>query len=837
MKNQSRQDSAPFRPIAVAYLINAYLCSLKNLNVIYPAHFEEKVGFAAIRKMLKKFCISRMGEELANSIVFMTEPDRILRSHRLIASMRQLMAVGMPFPVKDYFDLRAELRHLRIEGTVIEDETLFGLKLSFNTLKQILTFTESEASITHPELRQLAEGLFIDKNLLKEVNRLMDDKGEIPDNASDTLAGIRQDIRRKQGTIERKIRQMLGEAKQAGWSDSDTEITIRSGRMVIPVRAADKRKIKGFIHDESATGQTVYIEPAEIFDTNNEIRELEYAEKREIHRLLAALSQQMRPFLDVLLLLWDLLGTIDLYHAKALLSEKIKAVSPQIEPIPLINWKQAVHPLLELSLREQNKHAVPLDLRLDAYERILVISGPNAGGKSVCLKTAGLLQYMLQCGLQVPMQENSVCGIFQHMFIDIGDEQSLENDLSTYSSHLLHMRNFLEHANEKSLFLIDEFGTGTEPQSGGAIAEAVLEELNAKKAYGLVTTHYANLKLLADKHDGVINGAMLFDTRKMQPLFVLQTGKPGSSFAFEIARKTGLPEKVLEHAANITGHSQLNFEQQLQQLEIEKVELAKKQTELRIADNLLNDVITKYKRLHKQLEERKKTLLLDAGREAKALIDKANRQIENTIREIRESQAEKEKTKLLREKLQAMKPVLDEEAENISESLQINEEKEEEGFLELKAGDLVRIEEMDIIGELLQVNEHEAVVAFNAVKLRTSPEKLTKLSKKEVKKETRQTVVRQRSTVMADINEKVAQFKLTIDVRGKRAEEAMEQVGKYLDEAMLLSIKEVNVLHGKGNGILRRVLREALSKMKEVASFEDAPAEAGGHGITRVRLR
>jgi len=805
--------------------------------VIYPSHFEEKVGFTAIRKMLKHYCVSRMGEELAASISFQSTLEPIRLSHRLTASFRQLMDVGLPFPVKDYFDLRSDLKHLRIEGTVIEAETLFELKLSLNTLRQILSYLQSEAAKAHPELFKLGEGLEIDKNLLKEVNRLMDDKGEIPDNASETLAGIRQDIRRKQGTIERKIRQMLGEAKQAGWSDSDTEITIRSGRMVIPVRAADKRKIKGFIHDESATGQTVYIEPADIFDTNNEIRELEYAEKREIHRLLAGFSYLLRPLLEFMLLLWDLLGTLDFYHAKALLSEKLKAVSPVMHSYPVIGWKQAVHPLLELTLREQNKYAVPLDLRLDEHDRILVISGPNAGGKSVCLKTVGLLQYMLQCGLQVPLREDSVCGIFDRLFIDIGDEQSLENDLSTYSSHLLHMRNFLENANEKSLFLIDEFGTGTEPQSGGAIAEAVLEELNAKKAFGLVTTHYANLKLLADKQEGVINGAMLFDTRKMQPLYVLQTGKPGSSFAFEIARKTGLPESVLNHAATITGYSQLNFEQQLQQLEIEKVEIARKQTELRIADNLLNDVITKYKRLHGQLEDRKKTLLQDAGREAKALIDKANRQIELTIKEIRESQAEKEKTKLLREQLQHMKPLLDQEAENIAGSLQIEEEKEDEGFLELKVGDLVRIDEMDIIGELLQVNEHEAVVAFNSVKLRTSPEKLSKLSKKEVKKETRQQGVRQRPSVMDDINDKVTQFKLTIDVRGKRAEEAMELVGKYLDEAILLSIKEVNVLHGKGNGILRRVLREALSKMKEVATFEDAPAEAGGNGITRVRLR
>ncbi|KAF0128284.1 MAG: DNA mismatch repair protein MutS2 [Bacteroidetes bacterium] len=778
-----------------------------------------------------------MGLEKASALVFSSDLSEIQYSLLQIESMIQLMDNGLPFPVKDYFDLREELNRLRIEGTVIEQEALFDLKIGLSILQQILAFTSSEGSRNYPPIRSLADNIYIESILYKETARIIDEKGEIPDKASETLAEIRQDIRRKRGTIERKIRQMLGEAKSAGWSDSDVEITIRNGRMVIPVRAADKRKLRGFIHDESSTGQTVYIEPAEVFDTNNEIKELEYAEKREIQRILAAFTQLLRPHLPMMHQAWDLLGTIDLIHAKALLAKKINASKPQLVNSTRLRWRQAVHPLLEISLREQKKTTVPLDLELNTDERILVISGPNAGGKSVCLKTTGLLQYMLQCGLLVPMHADSVCGIFSKLFIDIGDEQSVENDLSTYSSHLLHMSHFLQFADDKTLFLIDEFGTGTEPQSGGAIAEAVLESLNEKKAFGLITTHYANLKLLADRADGIFNGAMLFDTQKLQPLYVLQAGKPGSSFAFEIARKTGIPEAVLEKAASITGYSQLNFEQQLQQLEIEKREVAQKQAELRVADVLLNEVIEKYKRLLKQLEDRKKTLLNDAGREARVIIDKANKQIEHTIKEIKESQAEKEKTKLLREQLQTLKPILEKEAEQRAKAIQIDKEEESELPSELKAGMMVRIEEMDITGELLSINEHEAVIVFNTVKLRTSPEKLTPLSRKEQRKEVRHQVKRNLTGIGSDINEKAAQFKLTIDIRGKRAEEALELIAKYLDEAMLLSIKEISILHGKGNGILRRVIREYLSKMKEVSSFEDASLETGGHGITRVKLR
>ncbi|MBG0780846.1 MAG: Smr/MutS family protein [Bacteroidales bacterium] len=808
--------------------------------MIYPSNFEEKLGFDRIREWITAHCISPMGAAQVDEMGFETSLPVIREKLTLIEEFRQLMENGLPFPVSETADLRSDLHQLRIEGTVISQEALFELKPGLNALKAILRFAVSEQAMPYPAIQRLCDGISVDKNVWSECNRLTDDKGDIPDAASPELADIRKQIRQKLSHIDRQVNKMLQEAKNAGWADSGVEATIRNGRMVIPVRAADKRKLKGFIHDESSTGQTVYIEPAAVLETNNEVRELEYAEKREINRILATFSRLIRPFISDLLAGWELLGSIDLIRAKTILAAEMHAIVPELTDQTFIKWKQSRHPLLEHKLRKEKKSIVPLELELNQEQRILVISGPNAGGKSVCLKTTGLIQYMLQCGLAVPMEKDSKCGIFDKIFIDIGDEQSLENDLSTYSSHLLNMKHYLTHADSKTLFLIDEFGSGTEPQLGGAIAEAVLKKLNELRAFGLITTHYANLKLFADEHAGVFNGAMLFDTKRLEPLYMLQTGKPGSSFAFEIARKIGFPESLLDSAAAISGQSHFNFDQQLQQLEVEKKALSKKQTELQLADQLLNEVIEKYKRLLKQLEDRRKDMLADAGREAKALIDKANRQIELTIKEIREAQAEKEKTKALRQDLKLSRDLIASEAEEIAEKLAEKEEKEETTWQasELQAGDLVSIEEMDIVGELISINEHEAVVSFNTVKLRTSPEKLRKLSHRESRKQTHQHRKSASSrSVTSDLNEKVSNFKLTIDLRGKRAEEASELTAKYIDEAILLSVKEVNILHGKGNGILRKLIREFLSKQKEVANFGDAPPESGGNGITRVSLR
>ncbi len=824
----------------LVYVVIAYLCQTNDSyqnQMIYPSHFEDKIGFTGIRLLIEDACQTSMGTERAKEIVFSAQPAVINRSLDETISFVILIQSGHPLNLRDVSDLRDELARIRVQGTVIELEALYELKISLKVFVPFLRFLRIEAKEQYGPLLEMCSGIELSPSLIKEVERLTDDKGQVPDSASPKLAEIRQEIRRRQSGVEKRIRQMLGEAKQQGWADAEVDITIRNGRMVIPVKASDKRRLRGFIHDESSSGQTVYIEPAEIFDTNNEIRELEYAEKREILRILTTFTSFVRPHLPLLSDVWHLIGKLDATQAKARLTLKINAVKPNIDNLPVIDWIGAMHPLLYLTLLEQHKSIVPLDISLSRDARILVISGPNAGGKSVCLKTIGLLQYMVQCGLPVPMKQNSVCGIFERIFIDIGDEQSLENDLSTYSSHLINMKYFIGHTSPSTLFLIDEFGTGTEPQLGGAIAEAVLDTLNHKQAFGVVTTHYANLKLMADRNPGIINGAMLFDSNRLQPLYLLQTGRPGSSFAFEIARKIGFPEDVLSKAADITGQSQLNFDMQLQQLEVDKKEVARKQTELRLADILLNEVIEKYKRLLRQLEDRRKTLLSEAGREAQDLIDKANRQIEHTIKEIRESQAEKEKTKQLRETLQQSKSELVKQADDLVKQPFVVDDQKTEQPGDLKPGDLVGIDELEVSGELLSISEHEAVISFHSVKLRTSPEKLRKLSRAEHRK----TLAVQRSggklSVMDDVNEKSANFQLTIDVRGKRAEETIEMVAKYLDEALLISMKEVSILHGKGNGILRKVVREYLSKQKTVASFEDAPVEAGGNGITRVKLK
>ena len=796
--------------------------------MIYPTNFEQKIGFAGIRQMLSNHCISQMGLERVDKMAFGSDKSRIVKSLEQTEEFVGLLQTGVPFPMRDFHDLRKAFHQIQIDGTCLSVEDLFALKPSLNVVEAILRYGHSESADATPRIKALIEDIFIERSIFTEVNRLVDDKGEIPDNASTELLEIRQSIRRKQGGIEKRIRQIMGDAKTAGWVDPKAELTVRDGRLVIPVKAGDKRAIRGFIHDESATGQTVYIEPAEIFDTSNEIKELEYAERREIHRILLAFTRLLRLYLSELRKAWHLLGELDFIRAKALLANEIGGVKPELLDTPYINWQQARHPLLEQKLKAQGKQVVPLDLQLNEKERILVISGPNAGGKSVCLKTTGLLQYMLQCGLMPPMRVDSQCGLFESLFIDIGDEQSILDDLSTYSSHLINMKALLEQADGKTLFLIDEFGTGTEPQLGGAIAEAILLELNKKQAFGMVTTHYANLKLLADNHEGIVNGAMLFDTRFMQPMYIMMTGKPGSSFAFEIAKKIGFPKQILDDAANITGDQHLKFEKQLQQLEVDKKAIRKKEQDLRIADQLLTEVVEKYKGLLSELESKKKQYLRDAAAEAQELIQRANSQIERTIREIKEAQAEKGRTKEIRQNLEKTKEEIAQKAREVAE-----QKKKEEGEVVLKVGDTVCIEEMQVVGEILAISDTDATILFDSIRLRTSPDKLRKVSRAEARKTQR----RWQNGITEDLSEKAEHFELTLDVRGHRAEEALDIVDKYLDEAKLLSIKEVSILHGKGNGILRKLIREKLSHNHDVERFCDASLETGGTGITRVYFK
>jgi DNA mismatch repair protein MutS2 len=761
----------------------------------FPANFEQKLGFDTIRQILNSYCLSTLGRARVDKLFFSTNATEISTWHAQTAELKQILQFEENFPSQDYFDLIPELLRVRIPNTYMETEQLSQLKLSVSTIASLILFI-SERKDKFPSLFQMIDGdgnflsyaLPLLQGLADQINRIVDEKSEIRDSASPELNRIRKEKVSLQSAVERKVMQSFKIARQSGWTPDDAEITIRNGRLVIPLVSTHKRKIQGFMHDESATGHTVFVEPAEIFETNNEIRELDYAERREIIRILIAFTTSMRPDIDMLIQSYQFLGQIDFIRAKARFAITIgatKIIHPPAEEIGFA-WHQAVHPLLFLSHQKQNKDIIPLNIALNEEHRILIISGPNAGGKSVCLKTVGLVQYMFQCGLLAPVREDSEFTIFDKILIDIGDEQSIDNDLSTYTSKLYNLKFFIEHIDARSLFLIDELGTGTDPSLGGAIAEATLEALNTKKAMGVVTTHYSNLKLLASREAGIVNGAMLFDIKKLKPLYQLKMGKPGSSFALEIAQEIGFPEHVLRNAKTKTGKSQLDFDRELQNLEVEKQEINQKSTELKVADDFLAELIKKYEKLNSDLDSKKKEILDKAREEARQLLDGSNKIIEKTIKEIRESQAEKSRTKEIRAELSEIKEKI----------LNQNPADKKDSAAKLIPPDLIKSAQ---VGS--EAPPHRFQSYFN------------------------------------DLHTKLTNYSLTLDLRGKRVDEALSLLQRYIDDAILLSIPEVQILHGKGNGVLRQVTRDYLRAQKEVKSARDAALEQGGAGITVVYFR
>lgn len=806
--------------------------------MIFPINFEQKIGFDSIRTLLKESCLSDLGKNYVDLIALSHNLKTVSLTLNQTEEFRQILLFEPHFPSQDYIDLTSELKRINTEGSYLEPDAMLDLKLSLNTISSIITFAQGGRDRTYPMLRELASKVFIENSMTHSINKIVSEKGSIRDDASKELYVIRKAIIAKQNSVESRISKSLASAKHEGWAQSTAEIVVRNGRLVFPLPAMNKRKIKGFIHDESATGQTVYIEPIEIFDINNEIRELEYAEKREIIRILISFANFIRPFVPELLNAYQFLGKVDFIRAKAKFALETGSVLPLLMEKPLVNWMDASHPLLFLALKAQHKVVEPLNIVLNDEERILIISGPNAGGKSVCLKTVGLLQYMAQCGLLVPLRETSEVGIFKDIFIDIGDEQSLENDLSTYSSHLLNMKLMLENASEESLFLIDEFGAGTEPQAGGAIAETILMKLNSRKAFGIVTTHYANLKLLAGKENGIANGAMLFDTKKMQPLFKLVIGKPGSSFAFEIARNIGLPDEIIQLASEKTGKSQLDFDRQLEELEIERIELSKKEKQLKAADEMLSELIEKYQDLSTQLNEKKKQFIADARDEARRIVEKSNAIIEKTIKEIKQSQAAKDTTKQLREEVKQHAETL---SNQVIPSKAVPKAKSQTQADEIETtlvpGNLVTIGEASAVGKLIRIEQREALVQFDSANVRVSLDKLRIASKSAIKSDADSIRQYAYNNIINDMNAKMENFRLTLDVRGKRAEEAFMLVQRYIDEAVLLNMSEVNILHGKGNGVLRDLIRKYLHGINEVRSISDEALERGGNGITVVHFR
>lgn len=819
--------------------------------MIYPENFEYKIGFDKIRQLLIAKCLSPLGEEKVTNLAFSSDYTHISESLSQTEEFMRIINEEDNFPTNYFLDVRHALRNIRVEGTWIDEVALFDLRRSLQTIRDIVLFLkkEEEENTPYPHLHALAGEVAIFPQLISKIDNILDKFGRIKDNASADLSRIRKDIAHVASGISRSLNAILRTAQNEGLVEKDVTPTMRDGRLVIPVAPAFKRKIKGIVHDESASGKTVFIEPAEVVEANNRIRELESEERREIIKILVSFTDVLRPLVADILQSYEFLATIDFIRAKATFAIDLDAIKPSLEDKQIIRWYRAKHPLLFISHRKQNKQIVPLDIELEEDNRILIISGPNAGGKSVCLKTVGLLQYMVQCGIPIPLAENSKVGIFNNIFIDIGDEQSIENDLSTYSSHLTNMKFFVRNCDKKTILLIDEFGGGTEPQIGGAIAESLLKRFNQKESFGVITTHYQNLKHYANEHKGVINGAMLYDRHLMQPLFTLSIGNPGSSFAIEIARKIGLPEDVIADASEIVGSDYINMDKYLQDIVRDKRYWETKRQSIRQKEKRLEEITTTYETDLLSVEKQRKEILRQAKADAERVLSEANAKIENTIRTIRESQAEKEKTKQARLTLNEFKSSLEDEKnfsdDKIAKKIEKLKEKEKnkkkksEEPKEIKEqivaiGDNVRIKGQTSIGQVLDIQKGSATVAFGMIKSTVKLETLEYISKNQVKRESRNTTI----SVAAsdDLREKKLNFKQDIDVRGMRGDEALQAVMYFVDDAVLVGVSRIRILHGTGTGALRQMIRDYLRTAQGVRNFQDEHVQFGGTGITVVDL-
>ncbi len=802
-------------------------------------------------------------------MAFGNDAELINTALRQTREFRRMQEETDDFPLQYFFDMRASIKRIRIEGTHLEENEIFDLRRSLETIAGIVKFlnrSDDDGNYYYPTLHALTENVLTFPDLIRRIDQILDKYGKIKDTASPRLAEIRSQLRKAEGSVSRTLYNILRAAQSEGLVEKDVTPTLRDGRLVVPIAPAMKRRIKGIVHDESSTGKTVFVEPTEVVEANNRIRELEADERREIIVILTEFSKLVRPHVDDIIYAYQLLAEIDFIRARAEFARLTNGIEPEVSAKPVVDWITAKHPLLWLALKKQDKPIVPLDIMLTKDRHILIISGPNAGGKSVCLKTVGLLQYMLQCGLSIPVSERSKVGIFADIMIDIGDEQSIENDLSTYSSHLLNMKNMMKQANENTLLLIDEFGTGTEPQIGGAMAEAVLNQFVKKHAWGVITTHYQNLKHYADSHDGIANGAMLYDRHEMRPLFQLAIGQPGSSFAIEIARKTGIPDEVIREASDIVGSDYIQSDKYLQDIVRDKRYWENKRQNVHQREKDLEKTIAKYEEEIKELAQKRKEILRQAKEQAQELLKESNRNIENTIREIRECQAEKEETKRLREELNAFKEDVSEidtkSADDLIEKKmrQIMERKErrEKRKKEKKenagkpttigtklptpsalaeqqtfcVGDNVRMRGLTTVGTVEAISGKEATVIFGDVRTKVKMSRLEHTTKTPettqpatfgISKETRQT-----------IDSHKLNFHQDLDVRGMRGDEALNAVQHFIDDAILVGMSRVRILHGKGNGILRQLIRQYLQSVPNVTSCKDEHVQFGGAGITVV---
>ena len=826
--------------------------------MVYPENFETKIKFDKIRQLISGNSLSDMGRELVNDIAFSSNAEWIRTALAETAEFMRICQEEDDFPVSYYYDARPFLARIRVEGLFLEVNELVILKNSLESLNAITRFFNNKQE-QYPHLVARTGDIRVFPYILQRLDSIVSKFGTIKDSASPALGNIRHSIVKKQSGISRRMQSLLQKAQEEGWADKDTNISIRDGRMVIPVPSAFKRKINGIVHDESMTGKTSFIEPAEIIETNNEIRELQLEEKREITRILRQFADDLRPYIDDLIPAYDFMAFVDFVRSKALFALRVNAIVPVFEDRPEMLWFRAKHPLLYLSLKANGKEVVPLDMEINEDQRIVLISGPNAGGKSVCLQTAGLLQYMFQCGIPVPVEESSKFGIFRKILIDMGDEQSIENDLSTYSSHLLNMKNFVRYASDDTLILIDEFGTGTEPMLGGAIAEAILNALNQNNVKGVITTHYTNLKHFASSAPGIVNGAMLYDSHQMLPLFQLEIGKPGSSFAFEIAKKIGLPKEILDDAASKIGEDRVNFDKHLKEILRDKRYWEEKRKRIHDNEKRLEEVLERYKKELDDASKLRKEIIKEAQEKAKEIISGANSSIERTIREIKESQAEKEQTKLAKAAFEEDKRRLlaDEQGEEERlqkkiEKLKNREKKRKERGLRPRTevseqeqqasktptfskGDLVQLDNKTI-GEIIEINEKSAVIALGGLMTTVKTERLTKVSNSMAKKAVQNKPQHSTSSYLENISQKRMDFKPEIDVRGLRGDEALMKVAEFIDTAVMLNMKDLRILHGTGTGILRQIIRDYLNANPVVGHCGDEHVQMGGTGITVVKL-
>lgn len=795
--------------------------------MLFPTNLEQKINFIKVKDLIKAECTSSLGQDYVDKVSYSSDYNLVQRLLDQTEEFRQILISGEVFPSSNFTNLGPFLEKAKLEGAFLDQEEFYEVKLALQTLRGCISFFQKWGE-SYPTLSALLGLLLdLDLNLLKTIDQIIDEKGKIRSNASKELQLIRSQLIYEEGRLRKVMERIFKEARAKGLTPEDASMTIRGGRMVIPVAAENKRKLRGFIHDESATGQTVFMEPEEALDINNEIRDLEYMEKREIIRILTKLTDQLRPAIPALRKATNFLGLMDFIRAKARFAQKTESAKPELVRERTLHWTRARHPILEMALKAQGKSIVPLSVKLGGHERLLVISGPNAGGKSVTLKTVALLQYMLQCGLLIPVHPDSKSSLFDNFFIDIGDEQSLENDLSTYSSHLLSMKHFTQFANKKTILFIDEFGTGTEPQFGGAIAESILLALNKLGAFGVITTHYGNLKQVANKNQGLVNGAMRYDVERLEPIYQLEIGKPGSSFALEIASKIGLSKEILSYAKDHIGEERVRYDRLLTQLENEKNQYAGLLKEVKDKDKLLQTRLKEYNQLKETLELTKKRYIQEAKLEAKSLLDQTNKKIESVIREIKEGKAEKEVTKQVRQELEVFKEEIKPEKTVVKDpEIQVIGGK-------IEAGDWVRLKDNGAVAEVISIKNKDVEISIGDLKSNVKLSRLEKISKTEVKKELK--AVERRGNY--NTNEKMMDYSSNLDLRGKRGEEILPLIQTFIDEGYMLGVKNLRIVHGKGDGILREVTRNLLKTMPQVGKMEDEHADRGGPGVTLVTLK